>query len=229
MKTRAWAIVLILFVTGAVLLHGHGAKLRPANFPLDSMQGLNVINGRPEIVTYKGRGAIHFSSPQPLPDGYPDNLAILRGTDFKDGTIEVDVVGFPGKDADADNRGFVGLAFRVQGRDRGEYFFLRPTNGRADDQLRRNHSVQYESMPDYSWKRLRTEHPGSYESYADLEPGVWTRMKIVVSGTKAQLYVNGAAQPCLVVNDLKLGDAHGQIAIWTGVGTEGYFSNLRVY
>jgi hypothetical protein len=39
----------------------------------------------------------------------------------------------------------------------------------------------------------------------DLVPGEWTKIKIDVSGAKAQLYVNGALQPVLVVNDLKLG------------------------
>ncbi|MBV9341284.1 MAG: hypothetical protein JO159_10405 [Acidobacteria bacterium] len=53
-------------------------------------------------------------------------------------------------------------------------------------------------------------------------------MKVVVSGSKAKLYVNGADQPCLIVNDLKLGASHGRIALWTGSDTDAYFSNLRV-
>ena len=53
-------------------------------------------------------------------------------------------------------------------------------------------------------------------------------MKIVVSGQSAKLYVNGAAQPCLIVNDMKLGDSSGAIALWTGPGTDGYFADLKV-
>jgi hypothetical protein len=83
--------------------------------------------------------------------------------------------------------------------------------------------------PDFSWQRLREESPGLYESYVDLQPGVWTKMRIVVSGTEARLYVNGATQPCLLVNDLKLGATHGQIALWAYGGTDAYFSNLKVY
>jgi len=85
------------------------------------------------------------------------------------------------------------------------------------------------SQPDFPWQRLRDENPGMYESYVDLEAGAWTRIKIVVSGTKAQLYVNDAEQPCLIVNDLKLGEIHGPVALWTGSDTEAYFSNLKVY
>jgi hypothetical protein len=84
------------------------------------------------------------------------------------------------------------------------------------------------SHPDYPWFRLRDEAPGAYESYVDLVPAEWTPLKIVVNGLKAALYVNRATQPCLIVNDLKLGHTHGQIALWIGGGTEAYFSTRLV-
>jgi hypothetical protein len=109
-----------------------------------------------------------------------------------------------------------------------EYIYLRPTNGRAEDQVRRNHSTQYSQHPDWDFARMRKEAPEKYESYVDLEPGVWTKYKVVVDGTKASLYVHGAAQPCLIVPDLKLGDSEGAVALWVGPGTEGYFTGLKV-
>ena len=51
-------------------------------------------------------------------------------------------------------------------------------------------------------------------------PGVW--------GRKARLYVHGAEQPCLVVNDLKLEPRAGGIALWIEPSTEGYLSNLKI-
>jgi hypothetical protein len=45
---------------------------------------------------------------------------------------------------------------------------------------------------------------------------------------KMRLYVNGAAQPTLLVNDLKLGDTTGAIALWIGTGSETHFVNLRI-
>ena len=93
-------------------------------------------------------------------------------------------------DSPNDMRGFVGIAFRVQPNgSQFECFYLRPTNGRAEDQLRRNHATQYISHPDHSWHKLRQENPGVYESYTDLVPGEWTRIKIEVAGTHAKLYV----------------------------------------
>lgn len=94
--------------------------------------------------------------------------------------------------------------------------------------MRRNHSTQYISHPDYPWHRLRRENPGVYESYADLVTGGWTRIRIEVSGVQARLYVNGASQPALIVNDLKLGAGTGRIALWIGAGTEAYFSSVVV-
>jgi hypothetical protein len=208
--------------------HGQTPKQRSKSLPLDSLSGLELADAKAEVVNYRGRPALHLI---PLPNQPKDYsmLAIVSGTDFQDGTIEIAVAGSPRKDADPTDRGFIGLAFRAQKRgDLAEYFYLRPTNGRADDQLRRNHSVQYVSTPDFPWQRLRQENPGVYESYVDLQTGAWTRMKIAVSGTKARLYVNGADQPCLIVNDLKLGETHGQIILWAYGTTDAYFSNLTV-
>ena len=111
---------------------------------------------------------------------------------------------------------------------RYECFYIRPTNGRAEDQLRRNHSAQYISHPKFTWFKLRDENPGVYESYADMVEGEWTKLKIEVKDNKARLYVNGAAQPCLIVNDLKYGKSVGAISLWVGPGTDGYFANLNI-
>jgi hypothetical protein len=176
-------------------------------------------------VTYSGRPAIRADAKPNADNG--TSIAVVKGMSFHDGTIIVDVAGKPGANAGPAARGFIGIAFRVQG-ERYEHIYLRPTNGRADDQVRRNHSTQYTSHPDYDFARLRKESPEKYESYVDLEPGVWTRMRIDVRGTTARLFVHGAEQPCLIVNDLKLGDSTGGIALVVGPGTEGYFSNLVV-
>ena len=140
----------------------------------------------------------------------------------------MDLAGQPAAGAGAEARGFIGIAFRLQGDGRYEYIYLRPTNGRADDQIRRNHSTQYSSYPDFDFARSRKEAPEKYESYVDLQPGVWTKYKIQVEGGKARLFVHGAEQPCLIVNDLKLEPQAGGVALWVGPGTEGYFSNLKI-
>jgi hypothetical protein len=196
-------------------------------YALDSLSSLELRNVEAEAVTYKGRRAVRLVEGGPKIDGHA--IAILRDSTFRDGVIETEISGALLPDAPGDFRGFVGIAFRVQPDGSAfECFYLRPTNGRADDQLRRNHATQYISHPDYPWYKLREEHPGVYESYADMLPGEWTQVKIAVSGTRAQLYVGGAEQPCLIVNDLKLGETSGAIALWIGAGTEAHFSEINV-
>jgi hypothetical protein len=219
----------------------HKNKTQVSTFPLDSMDGLEIqgiadkgadpVKIQANVASYRGRFTVRIVNDDVATGGVGGGqvLGIVKESDFKDGTIEAELAGFPRQGAKPGTRGFVGIAFRVQDHgSRYEAFYLRMTNGRAKDQLQRNHSAQYASYPDFPWSRLREENPGVYESYVDLDAGAWTRIKIVVAGTKAQLYVDGADQPCLVVNDLKLGDSHGQVALWTGSDTEAYFANLTV-
>ncbi|MDZ4797295.1 MAG: hypothetical protein SGI92_03970 [Bryobacteraceae bacterium] len=92
----------------------------------------------------------------------------------------------------------------------------------------RNHSVQYIAIPEWPWRRLREETPKKYETYVDLVPGEWTKVKIEVRGDKAKLYVGGAVQPTLIVNDLKHGPGRGALALWIDPGTVAHFASLRV-
>jgi len=193
------------------------------------LKQLQPVSVNLQAVTYKGKDAIRMTGLKKT--RYTHELAILQNSSFTNGTIEVELSGDRLPDSDTSNRGFAGIAFRVEGADslrKFECFYLRPANGRAEDQLRRNHSTQYTSEPEYTWQRLRKENPGVYESYADLVPGEWTKVKIVVKDRYARLYVNDAAEPCLIVNDLKKGVSTGAIALWIGVGTEAYFRNLRI-
>jgi Domain of Unknown Function (DUF1080) len=195
-------------------------------FTIEGGDGLEFVRGIPKPVTYKGQKALQVVG---TGENGTDALALLKNLDFQDGTIELDLAGLPGPGASNAARGFIGVAFRAAPHAAAfDCFYLRPTNGRADDQLRRNHSAQYVSEPEYGWERLRTQSPGVYESYVDLETGAWTHVKIDVTGVRARLFVNGGAEPVLVVNDLKRGVTKGAIGLWIGPGTEAYFRNLRV-
>jgi len=180
-----------------------------------------------QATSHKGLACVRLTQ---LPGREGNFSANLKGVSFHNGAIDVDVAGLPAAGAGEGARGFIGISFRVSA-DGSHYenFYIRPTNGRADDQLRRNHSTQYISAPDWPWERLRKETPGLYESYADMVPGEWTHLKIVVNGTGASLFVGNAPQPCLLVHDLKLGDTTGGVALWIGPGTQGYFRNLAIH
>jgi len=223
----------ILLLLPFVISFGQAPKVPNSSIALDDSTRFELVNAGTKWVEYRGRHALKLA---PLPGHeHAQNeelMAILADSDFKNGTIELDVSGArrAGYSTAEDERGFkgmIGVSFRIQG-DKRETIYVRPENARLDDQVFRNRSTQYESIPDFPWNLLREQSPGVYESYVDLEPGAWTKLRIEVSGTKARLYVNGATQPCLIVNDLKLGEARGKIALWSRVSTDAYFSNLRV-
>jgi hypothetical protein len=177
-----------------------------------------------------GRQAVRVTKDPEVTAVDEGTFARLVGTDFKDGVIEVDVLSRLLADAPDFARGFIGVAFRISDdNSRFESFYLRPANGRTDDRMRRNRATQYFSFPDYKFDRLRKDYPGKYESYADVGMNEWITLRIVVRGAEAKLFLNGRAEPVLVVNDLKHGAGYsGGIGLWVDVGTEGYFSNLRI-
>jgi len=223
-STPLFALAVILI--GSVPQSGGQERQKPATLALDKLE---LHNLKAEPVTYLGRRAIRVSDA-----GAPDlddagRLAVVPGSSFQDGTIEVNLSGDTAPDAPASSRGFVGIAFRINAdRSHFECFYLRPKNGRAEDQLQRNHSVQYISIPGFGWQKLRSDTPGKYESYADLIPGQWTQVKIQVVGSRARLCVNGAEQPALIVNDLKQSSVNGAVALWVGPGTIAHFADLKV-
>jgi len=200
---------------------------QPIDLTKTRLLPINVSSSTNEIM---GRSAVRVTKDPAIKAFDEATFAKLVGTDFKNGTIEVEVLSRLLKDAPAYARGFIGVAFRInEDNSRFESIYIRPTNGRADDQLRRNGATQYFSYPNFKFDRLRKESPGRYESYADMGLNEWITIKIVVRDEKAKLYLNGDEHPVLVVNDLKHGaDSSGAIGLWVDVGTEGYFSDLRI-
>ncbi len=220
------ACALAVLLVSSETQSGSQARQKAVGLALDKLELRNV---KAEPVTYLGRAAMRVTDAGP--EGLDDagRLAIVPGSSFQDGTIEVSLSGDTAPNPPPEWRGFVGIAFRVAAdRSHFECLYLRPKNGRSEDQLQRNHSVQYISIPGFGWQKLRSESPGKYESYVDLVPGQWTQVKIQVAGSRARLYVNAAEQPVLIVNDLKQPSANGAIALWVGVGTIAHFSEIKV-
>jgi hypothetical protein len=206
-------------------------------FPIDTtiidqfrLSGVSLENSQ-----YRGETAFKVSMPSssfqnPATDTLTDRaLLAWLPIEFRDGEIELDAASTLAPDAPVFARGFIGVGFRIDSQLNFEGLYLRPSNSRADDQVRRNHSVQYFSYPDFDFARLRKESPEKYESYVDMSLNEWIHMKIEVSNGTARLYINGASQPSLIINDLKHGSAqHGGVGFWIESGTIGYFKNVKI-
>ena len=227
---------LLTAVATLILALSADTRAQGRSFPLATIEGLTLISAKAEPVTHQGRAglrvvvsdeALQRATPA---DGELNPLAVIQGVEFSSGVIEAEIAGAPGPGAGEGARGFVGIAFRMQ-KDAKTYdaFYLRPTNGRADDQVRRNHSAQYISNPAWPWPRLRKESPEKYEAYVDLVPGEWTKVRIEVRGEQARLFVHDQPQPTLVVNDVKSGaKGSGAVALWVGPGTIAHFRNVSI-
>jgi hypothetical protein len=148
----------------------------------------------------------------------------IEGSDFAEGTIEVDVRG-----RDVLQQSFVGIAFHRKDDDTYESVYVRPFNFRAQDPDRHQHAVQYMVSPDYDWPRLRKEFPEEFENPVDpaLVPTDWVPLRVVVKGQAIQIYVGKVASPTLEVRKLGQLD-RGMVGLWTGNNSNGDFANLRI-
>lgn len=220
MKNLTVVIFLTLFMTN----WAYAQKIKLADSNLVANKVYMAIE------KFQGKAVVKVIKDSTLKEVDEPTFVRVKNIDFKDGVIEVNVLSRLLPTASPTDRGFIGLAFRINDNNsKFECIYIRPTNGRADDQLRRNHSIQYFSFPDYKFPRLRKENPEVYESYADMGLNEWTKLKIVVKGNQAKLFLNNNKQPSLIVNDLKHGaETLGAIGFFVDVGTEGYFSDLKV-
>lgn len=154
----------------------------------------------------------------------------LTNTNIENGIIEVKMLSKIQVDSPFPQaRGFIGLAYRIdESNTNFENVYLRPSNGRADDQLRRNHSVQYFAYPGYTFSRLRKEANGLYETYADIGLNEWINVRIEFEGEKLALFINNQKSPNFIVNKMLGKSTRGSIGLWVEIGTIGYFKDLKV-
>ena len=219
MKKFLWFVILLLYSKN---FFAQNIDLNKA-----TLVPVNVSMSLSEIDSNKVVRVIKNST---IKEGDAPTFVRLNDIVFNNGVIEIKVLSRLLPDAGDTARGFIGIAFHINDDNtKFEAIYLRPTNGRAIQQIRRNHSIQYFSYPDFKYNILRTIAPGEYESYADMGLNEWITMKIVVKDTQAKLFLNDNLQPCLIVNDLKLGaNNNGAIGLFVDIGTEGFFSDVKI-
>jgi hypothetical protein len=148
----------------------------------------------------------------------------IAGSDFTQGTIEVDVRG-----RDLLQRSFLGIAFHGKDDNTYEAVYLRPFNFRAQDPVRHRHALQYMALPDFDWPRLREQFPDAFENAVSpsIAPTDYVTLHVVVGEQNIQVFVGPGKQPALTAR--KLGNLNrGIIGLWTGNGSDGDFANLRI-
>ena len=219
----------ITVVLGSYLiLHSTYLHSQTVKFEKTNLQPVNVSMS---IEQLKGRQVVRVIKDSTVNAADQPTFVRINGIDFKNGSAEVSVLSRLLPNAPDYARGFIGVAFRINdSNSKFECIYIRPVNGRANNQIQRNHSIQYFSYPGYDFERFRKEAPGQYESYADMGLNEWIKLRISVKDNQAKLFINDNKQPSLIVNDLKNGaDLSGAIGLWVDIGTDGFFSNVEVH
>jgi hypothetical protein len=226
---------LAVAIAAALLAPAIMAKAGQDSPPPSSVSSYQLSGVELSQATFDGKTALRMVMPEaawqdPAKEKLTDrNFMAWLPVDFGDGTIEVEVASDLAANAPAFARGFIGLAYRIDNIGQFESIYLRPTNSSAEDQVRRNHSVQYVAYPNYRFDRLRTESPDKYETRADIGLKRWIHMKIEVRGSQARLYLDRNPRPVLIVLDMKLGPKQrGGVGVWLESGTIAHFRKLKI-
>lgn len=137
--------------------------------------------------------------------------ALLRGQRFTSGTIEYDIR------ENTDNEGIAGIWFRQQGTESAENVYLRtesdcPTSVECVQYAPVSHgNVEWEVYPEY-------------QAGAPVHASGWNHVRLVVSGRRMNVFINGEAKPSLAVGSLA-GDAEEGAIQLRG---DASFANVRL-
>lgn len=135
-----------------------------------------------------------------------------KGLDFRDGVIEMDM-NFP------QQRGFPGLAFRIQDPQNFELFYVRPHQSGNPD------ATQYTPVFN-SQAGWQLYHGEGYSKAFTFKFNEWHHVKIDVHGLQAEIYIDDMQNPLIKVTELKREWKGGNIAL-ISAGTLVYFANLQ--
>jgi hypothetical protein len=198
--------------------------------PVNTIAKIIQLNGESvlEVKRDLAKSPFDINNVEKSVDG-PTFIKLLN-TDIDNGVIEVKMLSKVQENSPFPQaRGFIGLAYRIDENNANfENIYLRPGNGRADDQLRRNHTIQYFAYPDHTFSSLRKVANGLYETYADIGLNEWIDVRIEFDGEKALLYINNQKSPNFIVNKMLGKSKHGSVGLWVDIGTIGYFKKLTV-
>lgn len=163
-----------------------------------SAQGIALFPGDPgwiltensEVVRVDGRDVIGIRAGRALRPDIP----------FADGTVEFEM-------RTRRVRSFVGITFRGRGAEPHEDIYLRPHKSGLPD------AIQY--TPRFAGQGQWQLYHGPYATgVVHFTPGEWQRVRLVVKGDRAAVFVGDAPQPQLVVDELRSDGREGTLGFW---------------
>jgi hypothetical protein len=185
---------------------------------LTKNNSIEVYNRELSLINEKSYQGIRLSKD----DG--EGVAWLKDITFSEGTLEFDVRG-----EDVKQHSFVGIAFHAKDNETFDAIYLRPFRFREENEVLRSHGIQYISLPDFTWRVLRTKFPNKYEHSVEPAPNPndWVSVRVVIKGNTISAYINDNSEPSLAVEkltSLKI----GSVGFYVGDTSGGDFANLRI-
>jgi len=199
-----------------------GRAVTPSLDAIHDAKRWRIVDGDADTARESGQSVVRLKPTHETPTGSVVALALVEGVALAEGTLEVDLKGRGQTQAS-----FLGLAFDVVDASTFEAIYFRPFNFISDD-THRVHAVQYVSWPAHTWEKLRQATPGRYEAAVQPvpDPSGWFHARVEVAKDKVRVWVDGAAQPCLVVDRLGARGG-GKVGLWVD-SKEGSFRNLTI-
>jgi hypothetical protein len=216
--TARFCFVTFLGLLSILTTRGQGQSVKYDLFNLFENGKIEPFNRQLSQFAENDKKGIRFSK------NAGDGIAWLKGVEFSNGIIELDIKG-----KDVMQQSFLGIAFHGLNNETLDAIYFRPFNFQSNDPGRKIHSVQYVSQPDYTWSVLREKYNGKYEKAVTPAPNGndWFHAKIIVQYPKVTVFVNGNSEPSLVID--KLNDRKtGKIGLWVGNTSDGDFANLQI-
>ncbi len=188
----------ILFaVCGLCAVLAGTAVSQPARFPVEGAKDEWYVDnaertGDVRLADFAGRPAMWLRN---------NTQAIRNDVEFTDGTIEFDV-------APMEKGNFVAVIFRRASATSHENIYFRVHRSGLYNALqyapRINGSSTWQLYPEFN-------------STIDLPRGQWTRVRVEVSGTKLEVFINGGEKPVISVPRLRGVPKRGSVGFWARV------------
>ena len=181
-------------------------------------KNIKVFNRYLTLVNEKSHEGIRLS--KDLGEG----VAWLKGIDFSNGIIEFDVRG-----ENVQQHSFVGLAFHGQDDSTFDAIYLRPFRFQDKDESLKSRSIQYVSLPYYTWRTLREEFPNKFEHSIDPapDPNSWVHVRVIIKDSTITTYINGSNEPSLIVQKVTEAKS-GSVGFYVADTSGGDFANIKI-
>lgn len=213
-----YSLILVLFIQTIFSTIAQAETVNLDLVQLARNESFHLFNRTAKEINEAGYKGVHVDEKEGA------GVAYIKNLDFTTGLIELDIRG-----RNIPQQSFVGVAFHgVDGKIYDAIYF-RPFNFNAKDPDKHRHSVQYISEPEFNWQKLRAEHTGLYEKSINsvVNPKKWFHVRIKISKTLIQVFVDNIKEPCLQVKPLNERSG-GMIGLWVGHNSDGDFANLKI-